>query len=223
MREGGFVAPQVSPNPNLEISARMQRQILEDWVRNPSDEETRFNGANARVSTYLGTFGNAVVVVIDDAWSVGWSNWHVEINGFELEYGGNIFAWQNRRFTPLRNMPTRFLNENIEEIYEATLKNLLERSIFLQDLPVETEREILLAMGVDPDAPPNQIINIYLGTYCGLTAFHTETLFGIPTNRGIIYVWDGENLFHLNRAYYNKLISDEIAEEIYYRWNIARN
>ena len=234
-------------NQMSTLSRELQSQILTEWLRRSYGEQPIYDGTNARIALYLGTYADSVVVVIDDIFRGVRATFPITVSGLTFEYGNRIMVWRDSEFRPLMTINWAYEEgriladwisaDDIQAIHALTLKKELPRPMLLEDLPVQTEEKITTDFRELNSISEDYFVWVsnYLGTYNGKVAVVIDGYFDFPTvpaeetiagitfhysNAGpFIMIWyDGE--FHsLRQSYDLALVTKDDLEAIRQRWN----
>ena len=223
----------------LPLSPLLESQILTDWLKNTYNGAPAYDGTNARIVLYLGTYCDNVVIVIDDMIRGISPIFPLTTAGLEFEYGNQIIVWRNGEIKSLMvafEMDWITL-EDMQTIQTLTLVNKLPRAMLLEELSIEIEERMRSDFRTLNSLSDDDYVWVkyYLGTYHDkiavvmdgpfyyLAVLTQETINEITFSYGNsgprIQIWDNGEFYGLQQAYDLALITQNDLIEIQQRWS----
>ena len=225
------------------LTPPLESQILTDWLILAYNGASAYDGTNARIALYLGTYGDSVVVVIDDMIRGLNPVFPLTAAGLEFEYGSLITVWRNGEIKPLMGASWGAFEmdwitlEDMQTIHALTLANKLPRAMLLEELPIEIEERMKSDFRTLNSLSNDDYVWVsdYLGTYrdkiavvmdgpfAYLAVSTQETIDGITFGYGNsgprIQIWDNGEFYGLQYAYDLALITKNDLLEIQQHWS----
>ena len=225
-----------APDP---LTLSQESQILTDWLKTAYGEQVVYDGTNARIALYLGTYGDSVIVVIDDVFRGAKEVRPMDVSGLKFEYGNRIRVWRNGEIKHLMGaFETGWISaENMRTIHALTLANKLPRAMLIEELPIEIEERMKAEFRRLNSLSDDEYVWIrnYLGTYSGNVAVVMDGPFSYPTATtgetvaGVVFgyanlgpdinIWHDGGFYRLQQAYDLSLITQNDLKAIQQRWN----
>ena len=234
--------PPIQPPQLIPLSKEIQDQILTHWLRTAYRWQPVYDGTNARIALYLGTYNGNVVFVLDDIFGEALVPQYREVLGIDFEYGNLIQVWNGTQIRSLvgsRGVSiTEWLTfQDIQAIHAQALVNPLPRRMKIENLPEQTVERIKEDFKKFANLREECFIWVsdYFGTYndkvaiimepcffSELTKPAEETIAGYTfwyANQGpFIRIWINGEFHRLQQAYDLKLITQDNLKNIHQRW-----
>ncbi|MCL1881541.1 MAG: hypothetical protein FWF76_05125 [Oscillospiraceae bacterium] len=227
------------------LSEELRVRVLNDWLANSFGERPVYNGTNARIAVYLGTYNGNVVFVPETTVRCVFPAHNQTILGLDFAYGNRIMVWNNGEVNRLSvgswgAIERGWITEqDVHRIHVVAKTSPLPRHMLIENIPVDIEERIKADFWIKHSSSMSDgdfvWVARYLGTYDGrlavvmngsafmyATALYSETVNGLTFNYPhvgpFIMIWSDGEFYRLASAFNSELITPEDLKQIHLRW-----